>query len=112
MDDSQPLAEALAVSGGRIIAVGENSEIRELAGLDTEELDVGGRTVVPAFTDGHIHLVDYGLSLGLVQLDNVPSLAEAVALVAQRAQTAEPGEWIFGHGWNHHLHARPARRSP
>lgn len=103
MDHRLPLAEAIAVRGGHIIAVGEDAEIRALAGRHTEEVDAGGGVVLPGFTDAHIHLVDYGLSLGLVQLDGVPSLEEAVARVAERARTAKIGEWIVGRGWNRNL---------
>nr|MBC7245112.1 amidohydrolase [Chloroflexota bacterium] len=103
MDNKLPLAEAVAVRNGRILAVGDNATIRALAGADTEQLDVQGRTVLPGFTDAHIHLVHYGLSLAQVPLDGVPSLSEAVARVAERAQKAKPGEWIRGWGWNRNL---------
>jgi len=103
MDERLPLAQAVAVRCGRIVAVGQGADIRALAGPDTEEVDAGGRAVLPGFTDAHIHLVDYGLSLGLVQLDGVPSLQEAVARVAERARTAKAGEWILGRGWNRNL---------
>jgi len=103
MDEEQPLAEAVAVRGGRILAVGDNAAIRTMAGAETVVLDMQGRMVLPGFTDAHIHLVHYGLSLTQVQLDNVPSLQEAVARVAERAQKAKPGEWIRGWGWNRNL---------
>ncbi|MBC7260951.1 MAG: amidohydrolase family protein, partial [Chloroflexi bacterium] len=72
MDEEVPLAEAVAVRDGRILAVGDNATIRALAGAETEVLDAAGRTVLPGFTDAHIHLVHYGLSLTQVQLDGVP----------------------------------------
>ena len=103
MDKEVPLAEAVAVRGGRMMAVGDNAAIRALAGAETEVLDVAGCVVLPGFTDAHIHLVHYGLSLTQVQLDGVTSLQEAVARVAERAQRAKPGEWIRGWGWNRNL---------
>ena len=103
MDEHLPLAEAVAVRCGRIIAVGRDADIRALAGPATEELDARGRVVLPGFTDAHIHFVDYGLSLSRVQLDGVPTLQKAVARVARRARTVAPGEWILGRGWNRNL---------
>jgi predicted amidohydrolase YtcJ len=103
MDERQPLAQAVAVRCGRIVAVGQDDDIRALAGPAAEEIDAGGRAVLPGFTDAHIHFVDYGLSLSQVQLDGVPSLQKAVARVAKRARTAKPGEWIRGRGWNRNL---------
>lgn len=103
MDEEMPLAEAVAVRDGRILAVGDNAAVRALAGAETEVLDARGRTVLPAFTDAHIHLVHYGLSLTQVQLDGIPSLEEAVARVAERAKQTKPGDWIRGWGWNRNL---------
>jgi len=103
MDRQMPFAQAVAVRGGRILAVGEDTQIRALVGADAEVVDLGGRTVVPGFTDAHIHLVSYGLNLTQVQLDGLPSLAEAVARVAERAGKMRPGEWIRGWGWNRNL---------
>ncbi len=103
MDERLPLAQAVAIRDGRIVAVGEDAAIRALAGPDTEQVDAGGRAVLPGFTDAHMHLVDYGLSLSLVQLDGISTLEEAVARVAARARVARRGEWIRGRGWNRNL---------
>jgi predicted amidohydrolase YtcJ len=103
MDDRLPWAQALAVREGRIIAVGDDADVRALAGPDTEHLDLHARTVLPGFADAHIHLVSYGLSHIQVQLDGLPSLREAVTRVAERARTMPPGEWIRGRGWNRNL---------
>lgn len=103
MDDQLPYAQALAVRAGHIIAVGDDAQVRALAGPDTEHLDLHGRTVLPGLTDAHIHLVGYGLSLTQVQLDGLTSLQEAVTRVAERAGTMQPGEWVRGRGWNRNL---------
>ena len=103
MDRQVPLASAVAIRDGRFLAVGETSHVAGLAGPDTEWLDLGGRTALPGFTDGHMHLVYYGLSLTQVQLDGVDSLQEAVARVAERARMTPPGEWIRAWGWNRNL---------
>jgi len=103
MDSEFPFAPALAARCGRIVAVGTDAEVRKLAGSESEFFDLKGRTVLPSFTDAHIHLTGYGLSLTQVQLDGITTLHEAVARVAERARTARPGEWIRGRGWNRNL---------
>ena len=103
MDDQLPLAQAVAVRSGRILAVGDDVKIRALAGPDTEQWDLHGGAVLPGLTDAHIHLVGYGLSLTQVQLDGLASLQEAVARVAERARAAKAGAWIRGRGWNRNL---------
>ena len=103
MDRELPLAEAIAARCGRIIAVGESDRIRELGGPSTEYIDLRDRVVLPGFTDAHIHLVNYGLSLERVQLDGVTSLEQAVDRVAERAGITQQGEWILGWGWNRNL---------
>ncbi|MGA8857763.1 MAG: amidohydrolase family protein, partial [Candidatus Bathyarchaeia archaeon] len=70
MDAARPKAEAIAVTADRIVAVGSNLQIKSLAGLDTKVLDLNGATVLPGFTDCHIHLIEYGLSLRNIDLRN------------------------------------------
>ena len=103
VDEEMPYAEAVAVANGRIVAVGDNEQIRTLATDDTEEVDAAGRLLLPAFTDAHIHLIEYGLSLGLLHLDQARSIEQAVDQVAATARTNEPGTWIRGLGWNRNL---------
>jgi predicted amidohydrolase YtcJ len=103
MDDHLPLAEAVAVRCGRIVAVGDDEEILALAGPNSVRWDLRGNTVLPGFSDAHLHLVSYGLSMTEVQLDGLPSCEDAVAHVAERVRTADPGHWIRGWGWNRNL---------
>lgn len=103
MDGRLPVAQAVAVRAGRILAVGDDAQMRALAGHDTERLDLKGRTVVPAFTDAHIHLVNYGLSFTQVPLDGIPSLERVLARIADYIAGTRPGEWIRGWGWNRNL---------
>ena len=103
MDPGRPLAQAVAVRCGRVVEVGDNDRVRALAGRGVQELDLQGRTVLPGFTDSHLHLVWYGLSLRHLQLDGIPTLEEVVERVAERARSARPGEWIRGRGWNRNL---------
>jgi predicted amidohydrolase YtcJ len=103
MDDTVPLATGAAVRDGRIIAVGDDADMRDLCGPETEQINLEGRVALPGFTDAHLHLLEYGLSLTGVQLDGLGSPADAVSAVAHRAQRTLPGEWIRGWGWNRNL---------
>lgn len=67
MDKSNPSAEAIALNGGRIAAIGTSAAISALIGPDTSRIDLRGATVLPGFIDCHIHLIEYGL--GLQNLD-------------------------------------------
>ncbi len=103
MDQARPLARGVAIRDGRVIAVGTEAEIRDVAGPDTEQINLEGRTALPGFTDAHLHLVEYGLSLTGVQLDGLNSSASAASAVAERVRRTPPGEWIRGYGWNRNL---------
>jgi predicted amidohydrolase YtcJ len=102
LDPRVPRATALAVQGERIVAVGERRELREaLPGFTRVGLD--GRTVLPAFTDSHIHFAAVGLALRRVNLRSCRSLRDAVDLVAAACRRARPGEWILGGRWDKNL---------
>ena len=88
--------------GGRIVAVGETRELRD-AFPAFARVALDGRTVLPAFTDSHIHVAALGLSLRQVDLRGARSLREAVARVGEAARAARPGEWIQGGGWDKNL---------
>lgn len=98
-------ASALAVSGGRILAAGDDAAMRALAGPGARLIDLQGRCVVPGMIDAHLHLCWYGLSLGRVQLDGAASLEECLARV--RAFPRERGAWMQGSGWNHNAWSNP-----
>ena len=102
MDASQPLVAALAVdrASGRILAAGDNADIRALAGPLTETLDLGGRVALPGFIDAHTHLLGTAQARLEVDLRETRSEDEAVALVKARAATAQPGAWVTGHSWD------------
>jgi len=103
MDRTNPRVQAVAIAGNRIAAVGDDAQIKCLLAPGGEAIDLGGRTVVPGFTDCHIHFVEYALRLTRIDLAGVQSRAEAVRRVAERARTAKPGEWLLGGGWDHNL---------
>src|SRR6266853_4420190 len=98
-------AQAIAISGGKIIAVGSNEEIQKLKGPKTQVVDLGGHFVMPGFNDAHVHLGSGGFEKLNVDLVGSKSLDEMKQRIAARAKTANAGEWIVGRGWDHTLWA-------
>lgn len=98
------IAQAVAIKGDRIVAVGTNSEVKPFAGAGTEVIDLKGKTVLPGINDAHIHAAVYGGTRPPLTLDvgypAVKSISDIVKVVAERAKTAAPGEWIRGMGWD------------
>jgi predicted amidohydrolase YtcJ len=99
---SQPSAEAIAIAGDRIAAVGSTSEIRARAG-GAEVIDLAGQFVVPGFIDSHIHFLDGGFRLASVQLRDAKTRDEFVARIKAFAGGVPAGTWITGGDWDHTL---------
>jgi hypothetical protein len=96
MDPSQPRAEAVAIAGDRILAVGSRDDVLNLAAARTKRVDLTGKTVVPGFIDAHSHPAAAGLShLKRVDCD-LRSIAEIQAALRQRAENTPAGEWVLG----------------
>ena len=96
----RPDAEAVAVRAGRIVFVGSVEEGEAYRGAATEVLDLNGATVLPGMVDSHTHVVELGALLARVNLIDVATEEEAVALVAERAAGLPEGTWIIGAGWD------------
>jgi predicted amidohydrolase YtcJ len=103
MDAAQPRAQAIAIAGNRIWAVGSDAEMKGLLAAGGNAIDLRGRTVVPGFIDSHLHFMSYGLSLLEIDLIAVPTLDEALARVAARAEATPAGQWLTGRGWDQSL---------
>ena len=103
MDSGTPRAQAIAIAGNRVFAVGSDSEMQALLAPEGKAIDLGGRTVVPGFTDAHVHFMSYGISLKQVDLAEVPTLEEALERVAAGAADTPAGGWVHGRGWDHSL---------
>ena len=103
IDPSFSIAEAIAVRGGTIIAVGSNTEIRRLAGSGTVVDGLGGATILPGLIDAHNHLLSTSQVLTQLQLYDCRSIPEILERVQQRSCLAQPGEWIIGKGWDESL---------
>ena len=101
-DPAMPWAEALAVDGEKVAAIGSNDEVRRIAG-EGQPIDAGGRLIVPGFIDTHVHFVDGGFRLASVQLRDAKTRDEFVSRIKAFAATVPPGTWITGGDWDHSL---------
>ena len=99
-DSLRPQATAVAIQGDRILAVGSDEEIKKLAGDSTEIIDLQGAFAMPGFIEGHGHFLGLGQSLQNLNLMTAKSWQEITGLVAEKAKTTQPGEWIEGRGWH------------
>jgi predicted amidohydrolase YtcJ len=102
-DPRRPWADAIAVEGERIAAVGSSAEIRKLAGPNARVIDARGMMIVPGFIDSHIHFIDGGFGLAAVQLRDAKTPSEFIARIKAFAATAPPGTWITEGNWDHEL---------
>ncbi|MEJ2218578.1 MAG: amidohydrolase [Gemmatimonadota bacterium] len=100
VDSTHPEAQALAVVGERIAAVGSDSAIAPWIGPQTKVIDLQGRLAVPGFIESHGHFMGLGASLMELDLRTAHSWDDIVAMVRDAAKTAKPGEWIIGRGWH------------
>jgi predicted amidohydrolase YtcJ len=100
VDSARPTVEAIAVRGDTIAAVGTVSEIKAYIGQKTEVIDLAGRFAMPAFTEAHAHFMGVGQAKLHLELMKVRNWDEIVAMVADAAKKAQPGEWIIGRGWH------------
>ena len=96
-------AEAFAVRGDRIEAVGTNAEIEKLKGPKTRVTDLSGHFVMPGFNDAHLHLAATGQQKLSVDLIGVKNLEEFRGRLRAKIENAAPGEWILGGGWDETL---------
>jgi len=101
MDFRQPVAQALAILGKRIVAVGADKEIKKLSGARTRIIDAKKRLILPGFNDAHVHFLSGGFQLASVNLrdaDSPREFAERIRLFAERLPA---GRWITGGDWDH-----------
>src|SRR6476659_5004781 len=100
VDKARPQAEAMAVLGDRIVAVGSAGEVDVWHGPQTKMLDAQGKLLLPGFNDAHVHFVDGGDHLQAVQLKDAASPEEFARRIGERAKTTAKGEWIMGGDWD------------
>src|SRR3954465_596335 len=100
VEDGQPEVEAMAVSGDRIEALGTSADIGKLIGPSTRVVDLHGQLAIPGFIESHGHFTGVGGAQLELNLMNVDSWDKIVAMVAEAASHAKPGQWIYGRGWH------------
>ena len=100
VDDGVPEAQAIAVRGGRIQALGTSDEIKRYTGAGTEVIDARGQLVIPGFIESHGHFNGVGDAELNLKLMPTKSWDEIVAMVAEAVKRAKPGQWIIGRGWH------------
>jgi len=93
---AQPRAQAIAVAGGRFLAIGSNDEVLALAAGKAKKIDIGGNTILPGFIDAHSHPAEAGLDhLRMVDCD-LRSIADILAALRKRASQTTSGQWVLG----------------
>jgi predicted amidohydrolase YtcJ len=98
---AQPWAQAIAVHGGKILAVGNDADVEKLRSTGTKVIDAGGRLVLPGFVDCHIHFLEGSLSLGQVNLEGAKDVADIQQRLREYATKHAGNDWILGRGWDY-----------
>jgi len=101
VDSKKPKAEAVAIKGNKIIAVGKTSDIKKLIGTDTKVIDAEGRLVLPGFNDSHVHFNGIGNQFSSIDLRKARSPKEVVRKLRHYTRFLPKGRWILGGQWNH-----------
>jgi hypothetical protein len=103
VDAAHPQAEALAIHGSRIIAVGSDAEITKWIGPGTKQIDAQGKSVLPGFIDAHVHFTSGGGEISGVHLRDAATPQEFARRIAEHAKKLPKGEWMLGGTWDHEL---------
>ena len=102
MDKNGSRFEAVAVEDGMITCVGTNEKVQNFTGEECEVYNLQGKTMLPGFNDSHLHLLSYGYSLEVADLNDCHSLEEMKDRLRRyiRENNIQPGEWVEGRGWD------------
>ena len=111
VDASRPTAQAIAVTGDRITALGSDADIRPLTGPRTNVIDLNGRLATPGFIEGHGHFLGLGRAKTILDLSEARTWDAVVAVVKDAVRRAAAGEWIQGQGWHQEKWERPPQPS-
>jgi predicted amidohydrolase YtcJ len=114
VDRDFSVREALAIGHGQVLAAGTNAAMKKLAGEHAKLIDLGGRTVIPGLTDGHIHGIRAALTFGTeVNWISVPTLKGALDRIREAGKTQKPGSWIVvAGGWTEEQFSEKRRPTP
>lgn len=103
LSSGEPRPGAVAIAGGKILAVGDSSEMARYVGPGTAIVSAAGGLVIPGLADDHTHFIDGGFQLASVDLRNTATPQEFIRRLKEYARTRKPGEWILGGDWDHTL---------
>ncbi len=101
LDEARPTAEAVALLGNRLLAVGTSREIAAMAGPKTQRVDGSGRLVLPGFNDAHVHFLAGGFAVTNVDLRSAQTPEEMARRLGEYARRQPKGSWILGGDWDH-----------
>jgi predicted amidohydrolase YtcJ len=101
LDAKQPTAEAVAVYGNRVAAVGTNADIKRLVGSRTRVIDARGALLLPGFNDSHVHFLSGGFQLSSVDLRDARTPQEFAERIRRFADKLPKGRWVTGGDWDH-----------
>lgn len=102
LNNTQPVAEAVAISEGKIISVGNSSELKNRFNVE-KVIDLKGSVVIPGLIDAHAHMFGFGQMLNSLMLAGVTSANEISEMVKEKSKTIPTGEWLYGRGWDQTL---------
>jgi hypothetical protein len=103
VDHAQQQAEAVAIQGNRIVAVGSDAEIAKWIGPATKKIDARGKSVLPGFIDAHVHFSSGGGEISGVQLRDAATPQEFARRIGEHSKKLPKGEWMLGGTWDHEL---------
>ena len=107
VDSARPAAQAVAIAGDRIIAVGTNADIQRHVTSATQVIDLRGRLAIPGFIEGHGHYMGLGQSKLQLDLTKARTWDDIVTMVRDDAAKAKPGDWVLGRGWHQEKWDKP-----
>ena len=94
VDPQFRIVNAMAIRDGRVVAVGTNADIVELAGSGTEQINLGGKTVLPGLIDSHVHAPSASMYEFAGPVPDMETIEDVLAYISARARTTDPGRWI------------------
>jgi predicted amidohydrolase YtcJ len=100
VEPGQADARAVAVAGDRIVALGNEDEIKRYVGTGTQVIDAAGQLVIPGFVEGHGHFTGVGEAQLVLKLATAQTWGDILAMVETAAKAVKPGQWIYGRGWH------------